>query len=206
MSSITGPKARLCRKYGGNLFGSPKYDKILAKKPHGPGIHGMKRKSKLSQYGEQLRAKQIARIMFAISESQFGRYIKKAITKQGDTELNIIQFLETRADNVIYKSGLAATIFQARQMVSHGHFELNGQKINTPSIQLKVGDVLKVRDNKKKLAFYGTVAAAKDDKTKVAAWLKTNRKDLQVDVIALPEKEHFDQVIQLNLIVEFYSR
>ena len=205
--SITGPKARLCRAHGINLFGSPKYDKILAKKGYAPGVHGQNRRQKLSQFGAQLKAKQVARLIFGVSESQFRKYATKASSMSGDTGEHLMKLLEVRADNIVFKSGFAKTIFQARQMINHGHFTLNGSKIMTPSIQLKEGDVLEVRDLRKKSKLYEAIAkiSIKDAKAS-PSWLKTNFKDLQISMIGVPAKEHFDPIIQIKPIVEFYSR
>jgi len=212
--SLTGAKAKLCRAYGVNLFRSPKYDKILARKPNGPGIHGGKRKRKLSQFGQQLRAKQIARLIFGISEKQFSKYAKKAMQMSGDAGQNLLRLLELRVDNTVLKSGLANSIFQARQMVNHGHFKLNGVRIYTPSIALKEGDKLEVYNAKKSAKIFTNVSApsksTKDKKSAikivVPGWLNVNAKDVVVEIVSLPNQEHFDALIDTNPIIEFYSR
>ena len=202
-----GPKARLCRSHGINLFGSSKYDKILAKKPQPPGMHVVVKKAKLSQYGRQLKAKQVARLMFGLSEKQFRLYANKASSQAGDTADNLIKLLESRVDNVLFKSGFAKTIFQARQMINHGHFQINGKKIKTPSIQLRRGDVLAVQENMKKSKLYEDITKISPKNAKVAPkWLKTDYKQLQIEVVDAPTKDHFDPIIQIKPIVEFYSR
>ena len=207
MSRITGPKARICRAHGVNLFGSSKYDRILAKKPYAPGIHGPNGAKKLSQFGRQLKAKQLARMIFGVSEKQLRNYAVKAAHQVGDTGDNLMRLLESRLDNVVLKAGFAKTVFQARQMVNHGHFEVNGRKAGTPSILIKTSDVITVREKYRSSSLYETTQKISPKNAKVApGWLQVDNKTLSITVIDLPQRDHFDPLINIKPIVEFYSR
>ena len=200
----TGPKARLCRRHKANLFGTAKYTKILERKPGKPGVHGSKRTfGKLSEYGLQLQEKQKARVLFGISEKQFSNYFKKANKMPGETGENLLRLLETRLDNVIYVAQFAVTRMQSRQMVGHGHFKLNGRRVDIPSTLIKVGDKIELGDRLKKSPLYNDLAKLKDYSPK---WLKVDLKKLSVEVLALPEKDDLEKSIDSQLIVEFYSR
>lgn len=203
MSRYTGPKARLCRKFGTNIFGSPKYDKILAKRNYAPGFHGKAKFSKKSEFGKQLEEKQKARMMFGISEKQFKKYYEKASRMLGITGNNLLTLLERRIDNAIFRSGLAKTRMQARQMASHGLVNLNGKRITVASIQLKTGDVVEVREKTKSSKMFDDVKKQKDKSPK---WLTTDLKNLKFEVKALPDKEDTERLINSQMIVEFYSK
>jgi len=200
----TGPKARLCRRHRANLFGTAKYTKVLERRMGKPGTHGAKRSfSKPSEYGIQLSEKQKARILFGISEKQFGNYFKKASKMTGETGENLLRLLELRLDNVIYVSQFAVTRMQARQMVSHGHFKLNGRRVDIPSIQVRPGDKIELMDKQKVSPLYSDLGKLKDYSPK---WLKVDLKKVSVEVLALPEKDDLEKSIDSQLIVEFYSR
>ncbi len=201
----TGPKARLCRKEGVNLFGTEKYAKILAKRPSIPGVHGGKRFRKVSEFGQQLRQKQIAKRMFGLSEKQFRKYFDKAARSSMTTGEKLLEQLERRLDNVIYRAGFAMTRMQARQFASHGLLTVNGKRVKVPSIELGVGDVVEVRENKKSSPIF-----QRNQETlktyKAPKWLESNTRKLSVAVTALPEKDDFEHIINTQAIVEFYSR
>jgi len=150
MSKVDTPKGKLVRKFGENIFGNPKYDTLLNKKPYTPGQHGPNRRKRLSNYGIQLQEKQKIKAMYGVLEKQFRNYFHKAEKMKGETGTNLLQLLECRMDNVVYRLGFASTRSQARQLVSHAHFLLNDRKCNYPSASLKPGDVIKVRDKSKK--------------------------------------------------------
>lgn len=200
----TGPKAKLCRKLGVNLFGTEKYNKILSRRSGKPGMHGAKSSfGKKSEYGVQLEEKQKARIVFGISERQFRNYFTKASQMNGETGDNLLRFLERRLDNVIYISQFAITRMQARQMVGHGHFTLNGHRVTTPSILVRPGDKIELLPRLQKSALYTDLAELKDHAPK---WLSVNLKKGSLEVLALPEKDDLERSIDGQLIVEFYSR
>ncbi len=200
----TGPKARLCRKFGVNLFGTEKYTKILTKRNIKPGMHsGKKSMGKTSEYGRQLLEKQKARIVFGLSERQFQNYFKKAAASTGDTGESLLRLLERRLDNVIYVAQFAVTRMQARQMVSHGHFRLNGRRADVPSILVKPGDKIELMANLKGSPLYADLGELKDYSPK---WLKTDLKQGTIQVLDLPAKDDLEKSIESQLIVEYYSR
>ena len=198
----TGPKAKLCRRLGVNLFGTEKYTKILRNRQSKPGVHGAKFVKK-GEYGRQLDEKQKARFIFGLSERQMGNYFKKAASQTGDTGVNLLSFFERRLDNVIYISQFAVTRMQARQMVSHGHFKLNGRRVDIPSIQVRPGDKIELIQKFSNSPLYGDLDKLKDYSPK---WLKVDLKKLSVEVLALPEKDDLEKTIDSQLIVEYYSR
>ncbi len=201
----TGPKARLCRREGHNLFSSDKYQKIMGRRPGIPGLHGGKRLGKMTEYAKQLREKQKAKRMFGLSEKQFRRTFDKASAMPGVTGENMLQLLERRLDNVLFRSGFAATRMQARQFASHGLFMLNGRRIDVPSVQLKVGDIIEVRPKSKNSpVFKKNLEDLGNDQA--PTWLKVDTKKLSIEITDVPAVQHFEQAIESQMIVEFYSR
>lgn len=201
----TGPKARLCRREGVNLFGSPKYQKIMGKSGNIPGMHGGKRQGKLTEYAKQLREKQKARRMYGLSEKKFKKYFDRATKKSGVTGQVFMGLLERRLDNVIYRAGLAMTRMQARQFASHGLFTYNGRRVDIPSIEVKVGDVLAVRDARKGSPVFKQIREELENHT-APEWLKVDTQKLTVEVVALPDERHYETLLNPQVIVEFYSR
>jgi len=204
----TGPKKKLCRREGINLFWTEKYD--LDK-----GKRSSLRTRKASEFGTQLRKKQTAKRMYGLSEKQFASYFTKAqkSSKEGTTGDKMLQLLELRLDNVVYRSGFARTRMQARQFVSHAHFMLNGVKVTIPSISLKVWDVVELRTKLKESALYKSLFEelqefAQDSKHKIssAKWIEVDIKNLKITVKSLPENEDYEQIIDIQKIVEFYSK
>jgi len=165
-------------------------------------MHGAKF-SKKSEYGRQLEEKQKARYLFGVSERQTAGYMKKAVSQSGDTGQNFLRLFERRLDNVIYVSQLAVTRPQARQMVAHGHFKLNGRRVDIPSILIKLGDKIEIVEKFKKSPLYADLDKLKDYSPK---WLKVDLKKLSLEVLALPEQDDLEKSIDSQLIVEFYSR
>lgn len=201
----TGPKARLCRREGINLFGSDKYQKIMARRPGIPGLHGAKRLGKMTEYAKQLREKQKAKRMFGLSEKQFRRTFDKASAMKGIAGENMLQLLERRLDNVLYRAGFAATRMQARQFASHGLFMLNGRRIDIPSVQLRVGDVIEVRVKSKNSPVFKKNLEELSN-TDAPTWINVDSKKLQIEITNVPAQQHFEQAIESQMIVEFYSR
>jgi small subunit ribosomal protein S4 len=201
----TKAKARLCRREGVNLFGSDKYQRILARKGNIPGMHGDKRRSKVTEYGKQLREKQKAKRMFGLSEKQFRRSFDKGARMKGVAGFNLLQLLELRLDNLVYRAGFAMTRAQARQFVSHGLFMVNGRRVTVPSIQVRPGDMVSVRESRKN----SPVFRQNIDELQgynAPDWIKSEPKKFQVEVLALPNETHFEGLINPQMIVEFYSR
>jgi len=204
----TWPKKKLCRREWVNLFGTEKYD--LTKSNRAP-----LRSRKSSEYGVQLRKKQLAKRMFWLSEKQFASYFIKAQKSKAEwtTWEKMMQFLELRLDNVIYRANFARTRIQSRQFVSHAHFTLNWVKVDVPSISVKVWDVISLRDKLKESPLYKSLLEeleefSKSNKWKVSAckWIEVDSKKLTITIKAIPAKEDFEQILDIQRIVEFYSK
>ncbi|MBN1258649.1 30S ribosomal protein S4 [Candidatus Peregrinibacteria bacterium] len=197
------PKAKLCRRLGVNLFGTEKYTKILRRRQAKPGVHGAKFSRKKSEFGHQLEEKQKAKFVFGIHEKQFQKYFQKAVSQPGDTAENLLRLLERRLDNVVYVSQFAVTRVQARQMVAHGHFRLNGRRIDIPSVLVRPGDKITIAPKLKDSPLFAGLEKLKNYAPK---WLKVDLKSITAEVAALPEKDDLEKTIDSQLIVEFYSR
>ena len=208
MARYTGSVCRLCRREGQKLFlkGERCYsDKCaLVRREYAPGQHGQGRK-KVSEYGIQLRAKQKAKRYYGVLENQFYHYFELAEKKTGMTGENLLRLLECRLDNVVYRMGLAASRKEARQLVLHNHYTLNGKKVNIPSIQVKVGDVIAVSDNSKTSEKIKAVVEANSARP-VPKWLEFNGETLTGRVVELPNREDIDLDVAEHLIVELYSK
>ena len=207
MANYHGPVCRFCRREGAKLYlkGERCYTPKCAieRRAVPPGIHGQARRRKTSDYGLQLRAKQKARRTYGLLEKQFRNYFDMAQREPGVTGLNLLRHLELRLDNVIYRLGLGASRKQARQLVSHRHFEVNGRAVNVASFRLKPGDTIRVRgaDND------AIAAAIEGSKVRsVPSWLTFNEDELSGRVLALPERGEMEMGVEEQLIVEFYSR
>jgi small subunit ribosomal protein S4 len=203
----TGPKMKLCRREGYNLFGTEKYN---LEDNH----RKVKRSGKLSEFGVQLRKKQAAKRQYAVSEKQFSRYFKRAVRTNEITGDAMLKMLETRLDTVILRANFARTIMQARQCVSHAHFLVNGKKLNVPSYEVRVGDVITIKERLKESSLYKTLLeefqafAEKNSAAQVTAarWITVDPKKLSITISALPEASDFDKMIDVQRIVEFYSK
>jgi len=202
MARHTGPKSRLSRRVRARLF--PKDDKILTKRNYPPGMHGQKR-SRSSEYGVQLLEKQKAKWQYGLMEKQFRKYYEQAAKRKGQTGAQLIQYLEARLDNVVFRLGFAQTRPQARQIVSHGFIQVNGKKVSIPSYQVKAGDAVAVREGKKATK-YMQIQKAIVAKHKAPDWLQLDGKNLSGKVVSLPTPESIDSEINTQLIVELYSR
>ena len=205
MAKSTSPDCKQCRREGCKLF--LKGERCLTKcsfdkRPVVPGQHGTAKK-KISEYGIQLREKQKVRKAYGMLEKQFRIYYEKAAASKESTGFALLKMLELRLDNVIYRSGLGVSRAEARQIVNHGHITVNGKKVNIPSYQVKVGDVVAVKESKQNLEMF---ASLKGLKVSTPKWLEFNTDALTGKVLALPERDDIDLNIQEHLIVEFYSR
>ena len=200
----TGPKFKLCRREGVNLFGTPKYD--VRKRRTLPGQHGGTM-SRLSEYGKLLRNKQVLKRIYQMSEKQFKRFVTEIAAKYSknagvDYDKAVKITLERRLDAVLYRSGVAKTIMQARQMITHGHFLLNGKKHNVPSYLVKKGDIVELKEKIKNSPLY----AESNANVKVPSYLKVNTSDKKVEVIDLPRAEEIEVPADVLKVVEFYAR
>ncbi len=203
MGRYTGPKAKLVRKFGENIFGNPKFDKILSNKPYGPGQHGNGRK-RVSHYGVQLKEKQKLKIMYGLFEKQFRNYFKKADKMRGITGENLLQLLERRFDNTVYRLGFAQSRAQARQLVIHRHLTINGKSVNVPSYLLKPGDVIAVRQKSKKMDVFHN--ALRIRKSNPYEWIEVEKANLTGKFLSVPERADIPVNVNEQLIVELYSK
>ncbi|MBM7853853.1 small subunit ribosomal protein S4 [Desulfohalotomaculum tongense] len=208
MARYTGAQCKLCRREGVKLYlkGDRCYTGKCAidRRSYAPGQHGQSRR-KVSEYGLQLRAKQRARRLYGVLEKQFRNYFKEAARQPGVTGTNLLRLLERRLDNVIYRLGLGASRNEARQLVLHGHFEVNGRRVNIPSYLVKVGDEITVKDKSKNSPRIKELMERAGEKTP-PAWLEYDAEQAKGRVVALPTREQIDVPIEEHLIVELYSR
>lgn len=204
MARYTGPKHKLCRQFGEKLCDSPKCPVI--KRPYRPGQHGPKGKQRLTEYGIQLREKQKASRIYHILERQFRNYVAKAKKSRGNAGANLVQLLETRLDNTLYRFKFAASREAARQAVSHGHVLVNGRKVNIPSYQAKIGDTIAINDTLLASPLYAERIKGLQEK-EVPGWLElVDASKLIGRVTAMPIDSDLEQGFDTSLIIEFYSR
>ena len=205
MARYTGPKARVSRRLGVNIWGTAGEVKALDRRPYPPGEHGRtRRRSTNSEYLSQLQEKQKARFSYGITERQFRNIYKEASSRQGVTGHILLQMLERRLDNIVYRAGWAATRPQARQFVGHGHINVNGRRVDIPSYRARVGDVIELRSKSREMV---TVRWNLDVLDRAApAWLESDDGGQQVTVRELPTREQIDIPVREQLIVELYSK
>ncbi|MAE68307.1 MAG: 30S ribosomal protein S4 [Candidatus Peribacteraceae bacterium] len=202
---FTGPKAKRCRRQGTNIYGSDKYDKILQRKPYGPGKGPRTRGKRPSEYGKQLLEKQKARDMFGLSERQFIRLYKSAAASKEQTGEKLLNLLERRLDNTLYRAGFALTRLQSRQFASHGLFTVNGVRVTSPSYRLKEGDIVEIRSKSKNSSVFSPIMEA-HEKYMPPSWLKVDVANLKFEVTGQPEADDFEQAIDVRQVIEYYSR
>lgn len=208
MSRYTGPVCKQCRREGKKLFlkGDRCYTGKCAieRRSYAPGQHGQNR-SKNSEYGLQLRAKQQARRYYGVQEGQFHKYFLMAERKAGMTGENLLKICESRLDNVVYTLGWASSRAEARQLVTHAHYEVNGKKVDIPSYLLKAGDVVSIKAKSRDSVKIKAVLEANGSRP-VPTWLDVDKENLSAKVVALPEREQIGAPVEEHLIVEFYSK
>ena len=209
MARYTGPVCRLCRREGMKLFlKGPKCfsDKCpIEKRNFAPGQHGKDRKAKVVGYGLQLREKQKTKRIYFTLENQFRNYFEKASRKPGVTGWLLLQQLERRLDNVVYRLGFAISRRQARQLVRHGHVDVNGRRVNIPSFEVSAGDEIIVREKARK---FTSVEGAREFSSHqpVVSWLEVDRDNFKGRVLSLPKREEINTPVNEQLIVELYSK
>ncbi len=216
MAKYIGPVCKLCRREGDKLY--LKGDRCFTpkcafeKRSFAPGMHGKtgsrnsaSRTGRESDYARQLRAKQRARRVYGILERQFRRYYETSLTRRGLTGLNLLQILETRLDNIVFRLGFATSRSQARLLVTHGHFIVNGRRTDIPSMILKEGDLIAVRDGSRALNYFKELGDLAEKRTS-PAWLGRDLKKLSGSIDRLPERVEIDGNLNEQLIVEYYSR
>lgn len=201
MARYTGPKSKIARKFGEPIFGA---DKVLSKKPYAPGQHGNNKRRKSSEYGVMLAEKQKAKYTYGVLEAQFRNLFNKAERKDGITGVVLLQLLEARLDNVVYRLGIAPTRAAARQLVSHRHITVNGKVLNIPSYSVKVGDVVAVRERSKSLeVIENSLAGVNHAKY---SWLEWDESQKAGKFMSIPAREDIPENIKEQLIVELYSK
>jgi small subunit ribosomal protein S4 len=207
LANYHGPVCRFCRREGAKLYlkGERCYTPKCAieRRAVPPGQHGQARRRKTSDYGIQLRAKQKARRTYGMLEQQFRRYFEMAEREGGVTGINLLRHLELRLDNVVYRLGFGSSRKQARQLVSHRHFEVNGRTVNIPSYQLKPGDEIRVRKGDSPVV---AVALEASRVRPIPSWIASNESEKSGKILSLPEREEMETGVEEQLIVEFYSR
>ncbi|BDX38259.1 30S ribosomal protein S4 [Tenuifilaceae bacterium CYCD] len=202
MARYIGPSTKIARKFGEPIYGPDKY---FEKKNYPPGMHGlMKKRKKMSEYGTQLQEKQKAKFIYGVLERQFAKIFDKADRTKGTTGEILLQLLESRLDNVVYRLGIAPTRAAARQLVSHRHITVNGSIVNIASSLLRPGDVVAVRERSKSLEVI-TESLASNRHTKYS-WLEWNKEDYSGKFMNLPERSEIPENIKEQLIVELYSK
>ncbi len=205
MARDRSPIVKQSRREGVALH--PKAHKILARKSGIPGEHAHGRQGKQSMYATQLREKQKVRRMYGLLEKQFAKLMNEAVRKPGLAGENLLKFLELRLDNAVYRAGFATSRRQARQLVSHGHFELNGRRVDIPSIRVKAGDIITVRPKSVKSGYFTNINDVYSNMSQVPlSWLTGDVKKLKIEITGVPKREEAEADINEQLIVEYYSR
>jgi len=206
MAKFTGPKGKLVRRFGVNIFGNPKYDRLLERRSHGPGQHGPNQtRRKISDYAHQLIEKQKLRYSYGLLEKPFRRLFRKAQQMRGVTGENLLVLLETRLDSLVFRAGFGCTLMQARQLVNHGHISINGRRVDIASYRVKTGDVITVRDSAASKAL-ATRYLTENPRFSGAEWLTLDKQMLTVTVDRMPQRDEIQNVANEQLIVELYSK
>ncbi|GAB3836743.1 MULTISPECIES: 30S ribosomal protein S4 [Hymenobacter] len=201
MARYTGPKTKIARRFGEAIFGP---SKALTKKAYPPGQHGRGRRKKQSEYAVQLMEKQKVKYLYGVLEKQFANLFDKAARVPGITGENLLAFLETRLDNVVYRLGIAPTRRAARQLVSHKHITVNGEVVNIPSYHVKPGTIVAVREKSKSLEAIVNSLSVRN--ARQFGWLEWDGKELAGKVISTPQRDQIPEKIEEQLIVELYSK
>ena len=200
MGRYTGPRTKISRRFGEPLFGP---DKVLDRRPNPPGQHGARRRRKLSEYGEQLLAKQKAKFIYGMRERQFRLFFKRALAKKGKTGDLLLQMCESRLDNVVYRLGLAPTRAAARQLVTHRHIVVDGKLLNIPSYIVKPGQTVGVREKDRQMV---AITSSLEHRGAATSWLTWDAATLTGTFVQVPERTEIPENIDEQAIVELYSR
>ena len=202
MGHFTGPRSKVARRFGEPVFGP---DKVLEKRPNPPGQHGAnKRRKKVSEYGVQLREKQKAKAIYGMREGQFRLFFERAKAKQGITGDVLLALCETRLDNIVYRLGLSPTRPGARQLVTHRHVTVNGKVCNVPSYIVRPGEVVSIREKDRDMV--AVVDSIKSHKSPLVNWLSWDEATMAGTLVSVPERAEIPENIEVQLIVEFFSR
>ena len=201
MARYTGPRTKISRRFGEPIYGP---DKILERRKNPPGQHGANRRRKLSEYGVQLREKQKAKYIYGMLERQFHLFFERAKARHGKTGDILLQLCETRLDNIVYRLGIAPTRAAARQLVSHRHITVDGKVCNIPSYTLKPGQTVAVREKDRTMGVI--VDSIKSPRTAAQSWLQWDEANMAGTLLSVPERSEIPENIDVQLIVELYSR
>ena len=205
MAKSTMAKGKLVRKFGENIFGNPKYDRLLNRKPYTPGQHGQSRRPKLSNYGIQLKEKQKIKFMYGLLEKQFRLTFERADKMVGETGTNMLKILESRLDNVVFRLGFAPSRPSARQLVNHKHFTVNDKVVNIPSYIVSSGDIIGVRNKSKKMdVILESMKRIKGDIS--LPWLSIDKAKMRGTFISVPDRDEMQLTVNEQLVVELYSK
>ena len=198
--SYRGPRAKLSRKLGVPI--TPKSTRVMIRKPYAPGQHGQRRRKAASEFGRQLLEKQKLKFQYNVSEKQLRKYYKKAKAAKGNPADTLVQYLETRLDNVVYRSGLTPTIYAARQLVTHGHVRVNGAKINKPSYAVTHNDIVSLAEKSKQIPYVQEALgnSAPPD------YLEVNKEAFTTRITRVPLREEVPVICEIQLVIEMYSR
>ncbi|MBN2506922.1 MAG: 30S ribosomal protein S4 [Verrucomicrobia bacterium] len=202
MARYTGPRVRMSRRFGVQIYGTSKY---FERRDYGPGVHGPKSRRKATEYALGLIEKQKLRYYYGLMERQFRRVYQQALRRRGVTGEQMLQILETRLDNVVYQLGFGTSRASARQMVAHGHIKVNGRKVNIPSCGLKVNDVVQIRDSNVTRQLAAKNLEMSTNRV-VPAWLSLNKEELKGVVMRIPTRDEIQPIANEQAVVEFYSR
>jgi small subunit ribosomal protein S4 len=206
MAKFTGPKGKLVRRFGVNIYGNPKYDRLLERRSDKPGQHGAgAARRKVSEYARQLVEKQKLRHSYGLLEKQFRRVFHKARLMRGITGDNLLVLLETRLDNIAFRAGFGCTLMQARQLVNHGHLMVNGQRVDIASFRVNSGDVISVRDHAASKSLVSRYLA-ENPRFTGNDWFTLDHQALKVTVDRLPQRDEIPGAVNEHLIVELYSK
>jgi small subunit ribosomal protein S4 len=204
MARYTGPKVKISRRLGVNIFENEKGRRALERRPYPPGEHGRSRRRQASEYAGQLAEKQKAKYIYGVLERQFSNLYKEASRREGVTGENLMRYLEQRLDNVVFRAKWASTRPQARQFVNHGMVNVNGKRVDIPSYRVRKGDVVSLRDKARSMIVIRHNLDTSD--AIVPAWLETGDGGLGVTVVDLPRRDQIDVPVREQLIVELYSK
>ena len=206
MAKYTAPKGRLVRRFGANIFENPKYDQLLARRPDPPGEQGAKQqRRKLSDYALQLREKQKLRYSYGLQEKQFRRTFQRAVKRRGVTGDNLLQLLEARLDNAVFRAGFCSSRMQARQLINHGHLRVNDRRVDIPSYQVKPGDTISIRQTDRSRSLVTRMIAEAPGYHR-ADWIVADLEQQRFTIQQLPARDVLRQDVNEQLIIELYSR
>ena len=206
MSRFCGPKGKIVRRFGSNIFGSPKMDKVLSKRPNPPGFHGGKRhRKKMSDYGLQLLEKQKLKYNYGIGERQFRVIFNRAQKQKGITGDNLLVLLESRFDNVIFRMAMAPSRDAARQLITHGHVKINDRRVNIPSVTLRENDEISVKDSDRSKSLLQRYLEECRNR-EIPEWVNVDKDQLKAKVARIPVRTEIQSVANEQLVVELYSK